>query len=153
MGFKPSCFDCDLWLKDRGDDTGFDYICTYVNDFIIMAKDLLKYMMSLQGIYNVWDIQEPADYLGVTYVGSPDDHWTINFKKNIKEGISSLEHITGMLWKYKTPIAYKDEPESDNSPFLNNEGHHLYQTCIGMAQCLVTIERIDIAFALTSYNR
>ena len=86
-------------------------------------------------------------------MGSPDGHWTINFKKYIKEGISHLEHITGMLQKYKTPIAYKDEPESYNSPFIDNEDHRLYQTCIGMAQWLVTIGRIDIAFALTSYNR
>ena len=99
MGFKPSHFDHDVWLKNRKDDTGYDYICTYVDDFMIVVKDPLKYMMTLQGRYNVWDIQEPADYLGVTYTGSPDGHWTINFKKYIKEGISHLEHITGTLWE------------------------------------------------------
>ena len=113
-------------------------ICRYINDFMIMAKDLLQYMMTLQGIFNVWDIQEPTDYLEVTYMGSPDGHWTINFKKYIKEGISHLEHVTGTLWKYKTPFAYKDEPESDDLPFLNNEDHCLYQTCIGMVQCLAS---------------
>ena len=55
------------------------------DDFMIIAKDLLKYMMTLQGIYNVQDIQELTDYLGMTYTESPDDHWTINFKKYITQ--------------------------------------------------------------------
>ena len=59
----------------------------------------------------------------------------------------------GCLRKHKSPQAPKEEPELDDSPFLDNEDHRLYQMCVGMEQWLVTIGWLDIAFALTSYNR
>ena len=39
LEFNPSVYDRDVWLRDRGDGTGYDYICTHVDDFKIVAKD------------------------------------------------------------------------------------------------------------------
>ena len=59
MGFKPSRFDHDVWWRLRGDGSGYDYISTYVDDFLIMAKDAWAYMRHLQSIYTIKKI-----YLG-----------------------------------------------------------------------------------------
>jgi hypothetical protein len=40
MGFISSRADQDVWLCNRDDDSGYDYICTHVDDFSIFAKDL-----------------------------------------------------------------------------------------------------------------
>ena len=39
LGFKPSHFDRDLWMRMRDAHDGFDYICTHVDDFKVVAKD------------------------------------------------------------------------------------------------------------------
>ncbi len=44
MGFQPTRFDNDVWIKKRDDNSGYDYILTYVDDFLITAKDPWSYM-------------------------------------------------------------------------------------------------------------
>ena len=39
LDFKLSRFDRDIWMILRDDKTGYDYICTHVDDFTIAAKD------------------------------------------------------------------------------------------------------------------
>ena len=39
LGFNPTRFDPDVWYKLREDSKGYDYISTYVDDFLITAKD------------------------------------------------------------------------------------------------------------------
>jgi hypothetical protein len=39
MGFQPTRFDNGVWIKERIDGSGYDYISTYVDDFLITAKD------------------------------------------------------------------------------------------------------------------
>lgn len=39
LGFKPTQYDCGVWLPLRDDDTGYDYICTHVDDFKVMARN------------------------------------------------------------------------------------------------------------------
>jgi len=39
LGFNPTRFDPDVWYKLREDNKGYDYISTYVDDFLITAKD------------------------------------------------------------------------------------------------------------------
>ena len=35
----PTRYDQDVWYRLRDDGEGYDYISTYVDDFMIMAKD------------------------------------------------------------------------------------------------------------------
>ena len=37
MGFHSVCYNCDIWMQLREDGTGYDYICTHVDDFKIVA--------------------------------------------------------------------------------------------------------------------
>ena len=40
IGFKPTRFDRDVWMRMRDSGDGYDYICTHVNDFKVVAKDI-----------------------------------------------------------------------------------------------------------------
>lgn len=37
MGFEPTRYDNNVWIRSRMDESGYDYICTYVDDFLIVV--------------------------------------------------------------------------------------------------------------------
>ena len=39
LGFTPSRYDRDVWMRLRDKKDGYDYICSHVDDFKIVAKD------------------------------------------------------------------------------------------------------------------
>lgn len=155
MGFIPTRFDPNVWLKKREDEKGYDYISTYVDDFLITAKNPWPYMEQLQNVYKIKNPEEcPTNYLGATYVGSPEEYWTINCKAYIKEALTNIERIHNeQLREEKTPCTTNDHPEEDESPIVNNKLHRQYQSFIGMAQWLVTLGRIDICYTVSSLSR
>jgi hypothetical protein len=38
LGLHPKRFDPNIWIKKRLDGSGYEYISTYVDDFLIMAN-------------------------------------------------------------------------------------------------------------------
>ena len=44
LGFKPTRYDRDVWLKPCPTGNGYDYICTHVDDFKIIADDPQAYL-------------------------------------------------------------------------------------------------------------
>jgi hypothetical protein len=64
--------------KERDDDSGYDYLSMYVDDFLITAKDPWLCMRQLQEVYVIKNPKIPDFYLGATYVGSPCSNWSIN---------------------------------------------------------------------------
>ena len=142
-------YDPDVWYKLREDGEGYDYIATYVDDFLISAKDAWSYMRHLQSIYTIKEPAHPEIYLGALYTGQPSQDWTISCKNYIKEAITRIECQYGTL-KEKTPSIMGDRPEQDDSTILDNEQHREYQSLIGMAQWLVTLGRLDICYAVLS---
>ena len=80
MGFTPTRYDPDVWLRKRDDATGYDYISTYVDDFLITAKDPWPFMLQLQEVYKIKDPAAPSTYLGALYTRDPSGIWTINCK-------------------------------------------------------------------------
>ena len=40
LGFTPSRYDRDVWMKLRNARDGFDYICTHIDNFKVVAKIL-----------------------------------------------------------------------------------------------------------------
>ena len=153
MGFMPTRYDPDVWYKLREDGSGYDYISTYVDDFMITAKDAWSYMAHLQSIYTIKQPANPEIYLGALYTGSPSGDWTISCQRYIKEGLSRIERMVGTLREEKTPSVTGDHPEQDESLLLDNEQHRLYQQLIGMGQWLVTLGRPDICLAMSSLSR
>jgi hypothetical protein len=154
MGFNPTRFDNDVWIKIRNDGSGYDYISTYVDDFLITAKDPWFYMKQLQEIYLIKEPKTPDFYLGATYTGDPEGEWSITAKDYIKEAIKQIEGKLGItIREEKTPIKTGDHPEEDKSPILDNVLHTEYQSIMGMLQWVVSLCRIDVCFAVSSLSR
>lgn len=71
----------------------------------------------------------------------------------IKEGVRHIETIFGKLMKRDVPMKHGDHPEEDGSELLDDDDHRKYQMLIGMLNWVVTIGRIDIAYAVSSLSR
>ena len=157
MGFCSACYDHDVWMRMREDRTGYDYICTHVDDFKIVAHDPDCWLTQISGVFLLKSTGPPSYYLGNNYVRSSSENaWVLGCSTYIKECISCLvedDMIEGKLWEHKNPLPVEVHPEMDESPLLDDQGLKLYQTLIGMAQWACTIGHLDISFAVSSLSR
>ena len=101
MGFTPSRYDPAVWYKVREDGEGYDYIATYVDDFLITAKDAWSYMRHLQSIYTIKEPAHQEIYLVALYTGHPSQDWMISCKNYTKDTIARIEHQYGTLIEEK----------------------------------------------------
>ena len=126
MGFKPARFDRDVWMRERDSADGYDYICTHVDDFKIVAKDAFQWLDHIKAQFLVKESGEPDYYLGFNYekVGN---QYVINSSTYCKESIQKVEARLGrVIAKHKTPLPTKEEyahPEINDSPLLDKEEH------------------------------
>ena len=65
----------------------------------------------------------------------------------IKEGVRRVEEL--LHDTYMTP---RDHQKLDETELLNDEGHKLYQMLIEMLNWTIIIDRLDIAFAVSSLS-
>jgi len=49
MKFTPSRFNRDVWMRMRDTNDSFDYICTDVDDFKVVAKDPMMWIDRIAG--------------------------------------------------------------------------------------------------------
>jgi hypothetical protein len=141
MGFNPSIYDPDVWMRKCDDNKGYDYISMYVDDFLITAKDPDVYMNYLQTIYTIKNPTIPDYYLGANYVGNVKTNWFITARTYVKEAILQIEKkLQITLREEKTPMTNKAHPEEDTSPLLDSIMYTEYQSLIGMLQWLVTLQ-------------
>ena len=157
MGFRSVCYDHDIWMQMCEDGTVYDYICTHVDDFKIVACDPNCWLTQISGVFLLKSTGPPSYYLGNDYVWSPSENtWVLGCSTYIKECICHLEEddmIEGKLWEHKNPLPAEVHPELDESPLLDDQGLKLYQMLIGMAQWACTIGCLDISFAVLSLSR
>lgn len=157
MGFTAVRYDRDVWMRLRDDDTGYDYICTHVDDFKIIAKDPQHWMDKIQMKFKLKSVGPPSYYLGNNYHWS-ESHgaWTTSCTTYITECIRKIEadeYFRGELIKHNTPIPDKVHHEMDESELLDDMGIKKFQMLIGMAQWALTIGRMDISYAVSSLSR
>ncbi len=144
----------NVWIKRRKDSQGYDYRSTYVDDFLITAKDPDKYMAFFQTVYTIKDPGEPKFCLLANYIRSPNGKWFIMAKQYLKEAINQIEKKFEILIQEENPpIKTDDHPEEDDSPLLDNMLHKEYQSLIGMLQWAVTLCHVDICYAASSMGR
>ena len=157
MGFHSARYDHDVWMRMHEDGTGYDYICTHMDDFKIVARDPDHWLTQISGVFLLKSTGPPSYYLGNNYVWSPSENaWVLGCSTYIKECICHLEEddmIEGKLWEHKNPLPAEVHPEMDESPLLDDQGLKLYQTLIGMAQWACTIGCLDISFAVSLLSR
>ena len=77
MGFKPTHFDNDVWLKERSDGTGHDCVSTHVDDVLCAAKDPQKCMDKLAEKCNLHDVGPPTHCLGNSHT-KLDGRWLMS---------------------------------------------------------------------------
>jgi hypothetical protein len=51
MGFVPTRFDQDVWICKSEDGTHYEYVCTHVDDFMIVSKKPEAIMENLKTFY------------------------------------------------------------------------------------------------------
>lgn len=156
FGFKQTRFDCDVWIRLREGSDTYEYICTHVDDFMILSKDPEYVMKQIESVYLVKDSSKgpPDYYLGNDYKRDKKGRWCIGCKKYLTESIARIEELFGInLPKKETPMAEGDHPEEDSSSPLNDDEHRKYQMLIGMLNWIVCLGRMDVAFATSSLSR
>ena len=155
MKFTPSRFDRDVWMRLRDTDDGFDYICTHVDDFKVVAKDPMMWIDRIAAAFLVKEHGPRNYYLGNDYTyHDGQDVWTYGCQTYSKEAVARVERIYGCLPKEGTPLPVKEcHPEMDTSPLLGLDDHRKFQMLLGMLQWLVTIGRPDLCTVVSSLNR
>ena len=155
FGWKTTRFDNDVWI--RLDESGkmYEYLCTHVDDFMIVSKDPKIAMAEIQSVYLVKDSSKgpPDYYLGNDYKKDKKGRWAIGCKKYLTEAIARVEKIFGEVPKKASPMEDGDHPEEDDSELLSDADHQKYQMLIGMLNWITCLGRMDVAFATTSLSR
>ncbi len=155
LGFVPTRYDRDVWMRLRHSEDGYDYICTHVDDFKIVAKDPDYWLVKIKERFLVKTSGKPDYYLGNDYRFEGNEGiWTVGSKTYAAEAIRKVEEQMGVIPKANTPLPPKDcHPEMDESPLLGESDHRLFQMLVGMGNWLVVLGRFDLAFAMCSLSR
>ena len=86
LGFTPSRIARDVWMRLRDDKSGNDYICTHVDDFKVVARDVKKSIDYNRGAFLVKEHGPRKYYLGNDYsYHEAQDIWTYGGETYIKE--------------------------------------------------------------------
>jgi hypothetical protein len=157
LGFVPTRYDRDVWMRLRESKDGYDYICTHVDDFKVIARAPERWTEQIAGIFHLKSVGSPTYYLGNDYHWNAEEGvYFLGCNTYIKECLRRIEALLPdgqTLYKKTTPLPADSHPELDDSPLLDQNGVQRYQTLIGMAQWAVTVGRLDISFAVSSLSR
>ena len=155
LGFKPTHFDRDVWMRLRDDESGYDYICTHVDYFKVVAKDPTTWIERIAGAFLIKDHGPRNYYLGNNYTYHETfDMWKYGSKTYAKEAVSKIERIFGTLPKQGTPLPSAEcHPEMDYSPLLYLDGHCKYQMVLGLLQWLMSICCPNLSQVVASIKR
>ena len=152
-GFTPTRYDRDVWIKLADSKDHYEYLCTHVDDFMIVSKEPQIIMDLIEAEYNIKGKGPPDYYLGNDYKKHPNGNWVVGCKKYLCEAIRRVEAEFGPLKKNSIPLVGSDHPEEDTSDFLSDDDHTRYQMLVGMLNWITGIGRFDIAHATTQLAR
>ena len=157
MGFVATRYDRDVWMRARETCDGYDYLCTHVDDFKIVAKEPERWKDKISAAFLLKSIGPPSYYLGNDYNYSEQEGaWVLSCATYVKECLRKIEADLGdsnSLYRHRTPLPQESHPELDSSELLDATGVQKYQALIGMAQWACVIGRLDIGFAVSSLSR
>ena len=85
LGFFATRYDRDVWMREREEKNGYDYICTHVDDFKIVTKDPERWKLLISAAFLLKSIGPPAYYLGNDYNFSPSENaWVLSCATYLK---------------------------------------------------------------------
>jgi len=161
MGFKPTRFDSDIWIRPNGRDS-YDYIGAHTDDLMCVSYRAQEIIDTIKKTYTIKEIKPPSFHLGCDYRAEEDGSWSVGTKTYVSEALKKVKEILGRLDRPDgsatlglagVPMAESYKPEVDDSERLDLEAHRKYQQLIGIAQWLITCGRFDLSFAVTSLSR
>ena len=152
-GWKPTRYDRDVWIRLHEPTNTYEYICTYVDDFMVFSRDTKSIMDFFHKHFCIKGDGPPDYYLGNDYKKDPHGRWTVGCKKYIKDVLIKVQETHGTLRKRNNPCEQDVHLETDASPLLNAIEHRQYQQLIGILNWIMQIGRIDIAYATISLAR
>ena len=155
LGWTPSKADPDVWMKDEGDH--YSYICRYVDDLIIAAKNAMEIIEKMKTRFILKGVGEPKYHLGGDFERrtEPENVLTWGSKTYIDRCLDRYQAMFGELPRKNThsPLEEGDHPESDTSEMCDKEQITQYQSLMGMLQWTVTLGRMDIMCAVMTMSR
>ena len=85
LGFFATRYDRDVWMRAREEGDGYDYICTHVDDFKIVARDPDRWKSQISAAFLLKSIGPPSYYLGNDYNFSTDEGaWVLSCATYLK---------------------------------------------------------------------
>ena len=152
-GWLPTRYDRDVWIRRHATSNTYEYVCTYVDDFMIISKDTKRIMDFFKKHFIIKSDGPPDYYLGNDFKRNTDGQWTVGCKKYIKDALLKVQAIHGDIPKRNNPCKQDTHLECDQSPLLNATEHREYQQLIGILNWIMQIGRLDIAYATVSLAR
>ena len=126
LGFFASRYDRDVWMREREELDGYDYVCTHVDDFKIVARNPDRWNDQIAAAFLLKSVGPPAYYLGNDYNFSKDENaWVLGCATYIKEYICRVETdfgLDGDLYTHRTPLPEGCHPELDDGEPLSDDG-------------------------------
>ena len=154
MGFEPSKYDPDIWLRRKGDL--YEYIAVYVDDLCIISKDPQAITDELVNTYKLKlkGTGEIKYHLGANYYRDKDGTLCQGAEDFIKKMEATYKRFYGEDPKkmYSSPLEKNDHPEIDLSDLLDEEGIHQYQSLVGSLQWLISLGRFDVQSAVATMS-
>jgi hypothetical protein len=144
MGFKPTRFDPDVWLRLRDEKAGYYYIGTHTDDLMIVAQDASYHMSTIRDKYIVKGGGPPSFHLGCDSEQSKDNKWKIGRKSYVEECIKRVIDLLGKkderdLGFNKVPMSPTLRPELDESPHCTINEHRRFSSLSGFHSGLVPV--------------
>ncbi len=83
--------DPDIWMMDMG--SHWEYICTYVDDLLVMSKNPKKFMDELQKTFKMKGVGPPTYHLGSDFIRRENGQLSWGSKTYIKKILSQFERL------------------------------------------------------------
>ena len=162
LGFRPTGVDPDLWMR-RDKEHGYELLATYVDDIAVWSKNPMAVLKDLQMRFAMKGVGRPEYYLGgnINFTHE-DDPWhqagvitTISARTYVGQALERLGKLLEIpeFKAAKTPMSESYHPEIDDSALLSEKQHGHYRAIIGSLNWLVTLGRLDIAYATNTLAR
>ena len=118
-----------MFYQQPDDKTGYDYICTHIDDFKIVVKDPTIQIDHIDSVFLIKEHEPLIYYLGNDYnYHDGENMWTHGVQIYAKEDVSRVEIIYDCLPKDSTPMLVTGcHLELDNTSFLGFYDHRKFQ--------------------------
>ena len=116
IDFVPTRYDQDVWICKSNDGLHYEYVCTHLDDFMIVSKKPEVVMEQLKMVYLVTSEGPPDYYLGNDYKKTKGC-WANGCKRNMVEALARVESMFGVLKKYAIPLPAGNHPETDSTAY------------------------------------